>query len=269
MKTDTPNSLFKYVAPARVDILVNEKIAFTPPDRFNDILDVRPNIKAITNREYLGQIEKEAQEKFIRSLPPGQRPKTPEQHRRLVEFLSGGVDHIIGQAQALAAKWHEELPKLISQHFGILCFSEPHDSHLMWAHYASEHRGFVIEADTQADDFQQLGQLRKVEYLPQPPVYDAAVGARGFWRQKLDHWAYEREWRIVRELENCERVDANNGPPVYLCSFPRSLIKAVYFGVRTTADSERQIRTLLAGTSIKLFRARAHPETGNLRFEAV
>lgn len=45
----------------------------------------------------------------------------------------------------------------------------------------SDHQGFVIEFDTASDSFRQLGELRKVEYLPHPPVYDAAKGAMGFW----------------------------------------------------------------------------------------
>lgn len=263
---ETPALLFKYVAPARVDILANEKIVFTPPERFNDVLDVRPNVKPVTDREYLRPIEKAAQEEFIRSLPPHQRPKTREQHERLLEFLNGGVDHVIDQAKEFAAKWQKELPKLISQHFGILCLSETNDSHVMWAHYASDHRGFVVEIGTGADEFLKLGQLRKVEYLPHCPVYDPVVGAMGFWRQKLDHWAYEREWRIVRELKNCERLDSHD-LPIYLCPFPRTLVRAVYFGERTSAEIGNQIRRVMAGTLCRFYRARADLESGKLLFD--
>ena len=266
--TETPSSLFKYVIPERVDILANEKFAFTPPERFNDVMDVRPNVKPITNREYLRQIEKEAQEQFINSLPPSQRPPTQKQRERLLEFLSGGVDHVIGQASELAMKWQEELPKLISQHFGILCFSEINDSHVMWAHYASDHRGVVIGVDTADTGFLQLGQLKKVEYLPNPPVYDAAIGAMGFWRQKLDHWAYEREWRIVRELRDCEQVNAQD-IPIYLCAFPRTMVKSIYLGIRASTETEHRIRTIVTGTHVHLCRARAHVESGKLLFDPV
>ncbi len=265
---EPPSALFKYVAPARVDIIGNERIAFTPPERFNDVLDVRPNVKPITSRQYLRQIEKQAQDEFVESLPPSQRPKNQQQRERLLEFLNGGVDHVMAQAPELAMKWQEELPKLISQHFGILCFSEINDSHQMWAHYASDHRGFVIEVDTAVTDFLRLGQLRKVEYLPSPPVYDAAIGAMGFWHQKLDHWAYEHEWRIVRELKECEQINAQN-TPIYLCAFPLTLVKSICFGVRTSTETEHQIRTLVKGTHVRLYRALAHVESGKLLFNPV
>src|SRR5439155_13428816 len=121
-------------------------------------------------------------------------------------YASGGIDHIKGQAGELAQKWERELQGIISQRFGVLCFSEVKDEHLMWAHYAAEHRGFVIEFDTGNTSFQQLGLLRQVEYLPHRPVYDPAKGAMGFWRQKTKKWAYEREWRRVRELSHCEQI---------------------------------------------------------------
>lgn len=31
---------------------------------------------------------------------------------------------------------------------GTLCLSETHDNALMWAHYASDHRGYAIEIDS-------------------------------------------------------------------------------------------------------------------------
>ena len=263
--SELPPSLFKYVTPARVDILETEKIAFTPPERFNDVLDVRPHVAPLTNRDYLRQIEKEAQQSFIASLPPWQQPKTAEERRQLFDRLGSAVDHVVGQASEMAKKWQVELPKLISEHFGVLCFSEAKDQHLMWAHYAAEHHGFVIEFDTAHQAFKQLGELRKVEYLPHRPVYDAAQGAMGFWRQKIEQWAYEREWRIVRELENCER-QAINGSDVYLCPLPRSTVKCVYFGVRASTEAEKQVRAVVAGSHIRLCRARIDGVSGDVVF---
>jgi hypothetical protein len=265
---EPPKSLFKYVTPARVDILATEKVAFTPPERFNDILDVRPHVVPMTNREYLLQIEKEAQAAFVASLPPWQQPKTAEQRRRLFERLGSAVDHVINQAPEMAQRWQAELPKLISGHFGVLCFSETNDHHLMWAHYAAEHNGFVIEFDTAHPAFHQLGEPRKVEYLPHRPVYDAAKGAMGFWRQKTEQWAYEREWRIVRELKHCETKTVN-GSAIYLCPLPRSAVRAVYFGVRASTETEKQVRAALQGTRTCLHRARIDGTSGHIVFSVV
>jgi hypothetical protein len=265
---EPPPSLYKYVTPARVDILAKEKIAFTPPERFNDILDVRPYVVPPTNRDYLSQMEKEVQDSFVASLPPSQQPKTAEERRRLFERLGSAVDHVIGQASETAQRWQVELPKLISQHFGVLCFCETNDHHLMWAHYAAEHHGFVLEFDTANPAFQQLGELRKVEYVPHRPVYDAAKGARGFWRQKTQQWAYEREWRIVRELRHCDKGSVK-GSDIYLCSLPRSTIKGVYFGVRANDETEQQVRTAMSDTPVTLYRAQVDDVSGNMVFHPI
>jgi hypothetical protein len=56
--------LFKYVPPERIDILENEKIAFTPPDRFKDPFEFRLGITRGTARSQLKdlmtQIERHA-----------------------------------------------------------------------------------------------------------------------------------------------------------------------------------------------------------------
>jgi hypothetical protein len=212
-----PPSIFKYVTAARVDIIANEKICFTPPERFNDLLDVRPRVLPVTDRAFLRQREKEAQKMFINSLPPDKRPKTKKERKRFIrQYASGGVQYIQGQSGELAAKWERELQGVISQHFGVLCFSETRDEPLMWAHYAEEHRGLVIEFDTSHEGFMDLGQLCKVEYLAGRPVYDPAKGAMGFWRQKEARWAYEGEWRIARELRFCEAIKKNRRPFIFV-----------------------------------------------------
>jgi hypothetical protein len=266
MTDNPPDILFKYLVPDRVDILANEKIAFTPPERFNDILDVRPQVQPITSRQYLRQREKEAKNAYIRSLPASQKPKSARQLKRFRKHLKGAIEHVRSQAPDLASKWERDLPKLISQNFGILCLSEINNFHPMWAHYADEHKGFVLELDTRVESFRQLGQLRKVKYLPSPPVYDPAKGAKGFWYQKLDQWAEEKEWRMVRELEHCDQVQVKD-TTIYLSAFPRIIVKSVYIGARISPVTEQNIRRIISGTHIRLFRARADIRSGNFVFE--
>jgi Protein of unknown function (DUF2971) len=264
-----PASIFKYVTPARVDIITNERIAFTPPERFNDLLDARPQVVPPMNRTFLRRLEKEAQRAFIESLPPEQRPNTKKERKRFLKrHTSGGIDHIKRQAVELARKWEQELQGTLSKHFGVACFSEVMDEHLMWAHYADQHRGLLIEFDTGSSSFQHLGLLSQVEYLPTRPVYDPAKGAKGFWRQKTNNWSYEREWRIQRELCNCEQVKVQDST-IYLCPLARASIKSVCFGVRTSAETEKQVRDVMGGSQIRLYRARLDNQPGKLCFDPV
>src|SRR5262245_21339148 len=96
--SDLPPTIFKYVAAERVDILQTEKIGFTPPDRFNDVLDVKPRVEPLIDRTYLGRIEREAKIAFINGLPSWQRPKTEAERNRLLTSLAGATDHFIGIA---------------------------------------------------------------------------------------------------------------------------------------------------------------------------
>jgi hypothetical protein len=62
METPAENfRLFKYVPPERIDILENEKIAFTPPDRFKDPFEFRVGITRGTLRKQLKEVIAEAE----------------------------------------------------------------------------------------------------------------------------------------------------------------------------------------------------------------
>jgi hypothetical protein len=67
MQTQSENyRLFKYLPPERIDILENEKIVFTPPDRFKDPFEFRLGITRGTARsqlkELMTQIERQAEQ---------------------------------------------------------------------------------------------------------------------------------------------------------------------------------------------------------------
>jgi len=252
-----------------MDIIANERVCFTPPERFNDLLDVRPQVVPVTNRAFLREREKEAQEAFLESLPPERRPKTKKERKRFIrQFASGGIEYIQAQAVELAKKWEQELQGVISQHFGVLCLSESNDDPLMWAHYAEDHAGLVIEFDTAHESFKELGALAKVEYLAHRPVYDPAVGAVGFWRQKENRWAYEREWRIARELRYCEMIQKDS-TTVYLCPIARGSVKAVYLGQRINQATQTLIRDMLCATRAEVFQARLDGGLGRIVFDVI
>src|SRR5438105_3201695 len=52
---------------------------------------------------------------------------------------------------------------------GVLCLTEDPDNHLMWVHYAAQHRGFVVGFRTDnALFFEKDAELGKVEYRTCP-----------------------------------------------------------------------------------------------------
>jgi hypothetical protein len=61
--------LFKYVPPERIDILENEKIAFTPPDRFKDPFEFRIGITRKTARNQLKEVIAQAELRAELTIP--------------------------------------------------------------------------------------------------------------------------------------------------------------------------------------------------------
>jgi hypothetical protein len=166
---------------------------------------------------------------------------------------------------------------------GVLCLSEDPLNLLMWGHYCNAHQGAVVEFDVTHEFFSgsttEAGfhqYFRKVEYSEQRPSLSHAhfqKNKMGFlndhgsgWLELLrtEHpllftkspdWAYEREWRLVRQLVDKSdpfsdkpkarkmftghHVDddyaRNPVPsPVELAKVPAACIKTIYLGAKST-----------------------------------
>lgn len=127
---------------------------------------------------------------------------------------------------------HAALAHSIGGRVGMLCLSETPLNGLMWGHYASEHKGGVIEFDpshaffsdpTSANGFHQL--LKKVDYSTERTALNFShfvenkmllLNDHGagwlkllkakhpmFYTKSLD-WSYEQEWRLMRQLVDSE-----------------------------------------------------------------
>lgn len=109
------------------------------------------------------------------------------------------------------------------------CFSQSPIVSPMWAHYAQDHSGFVLEFDIKklSDAFEEV-VIRDVEYKDEPdPVLADLLGKATFamkprhavWLQqavlkqayfsKYSAWSYEQECRLV-DVEGCTEDVAGN-----------------------------------------------------------
>jgi hypothetical protein len=115
--------LFKYVPPERIDILVNEKIAFTPPNRFKDPFEFRMGITRRTARnqlrELIAQVEQRAE-----ATTPGYKELSSRQRRKgRKEMLR--MQNATEQFQ----KGFQDTVQTQSRQIGILCLCEPAREH--------------------------------------------------------------------------------------------------------------------------------------------
>lgn len=231
-----PSHLFKFMPPERVDFFSEHRLRFTPPAEFNDPFDVAPvasfhgdptALKGLTEKSHLHLRMRERLQKRADAM-----------------FNSPGIPQV-----------------LYSRHNGVLSLSERRDSLLMWAHYALNHRGFAIELKA---EHHWLARARRVKYSDRRPFIAPLSGHKkprkpipdeeaNFCFQKSSEWAYEREWRIIRRLEEADVVLPLEPSPIHLFKVPTAAVTGVIIGARMPLENRRSlVNTLLARPRLRI-----------------
>lgn len=140
---------------------------------------------------------------------------------------------------------------------GAFCMSRTPCNPLMWAHYASDHKGFLVEfriaMDAPIDQLEQIMPL-PVIYSDERPILDWAsypANAEDYLLTKSKDWAYEEEERILTITE---------GPGFY--RYSRSLfLHSITAGVRISDENLQLLQQAVAkackdtGKNIPLYQA--------------
>jgi len=230
--------LYKYVNISGLKRILQGSVRFTQPTAFNDPFELLPAVVVPNNageRQLSLSLDVRAQR---RQPPPGELNEVPDGCQA---------------SDAMSRDIVQQLNSLI----GILCLSRVDDSLLMWAHYADQYAGAVVEFDGSHEFFD--GQI-DIEYRPVRPMRDvsAYVSPGGpipiaELCAKSEQWKYEQEVRVIRHLADCEKngVDSR-GFPVYTQKLPLECIKSVTLGERTPVMEQRAIYDAVKGTRITL-----------------
>ncbi|AUH34668.1 hypothetical protein CUV01_15905 [Paracoccus tegillarcae] len=154
----------------------------------------------------------------------------------------------------------QELP-----HFPTTCFSKSPIVAPMWAHYAQNHSGFVLEFDVESlkDNFEEI-EIRDVDYKaePNPALADslerAAVTKKprhAVWlRQavlteayfsKYQEWSYEQECRLVDRNQYVEDVGGNK-----ILFVPSDCVAAMIVGSKFPEDKKAQSKDVAVAQGI-------------------
>lgn len=144
-----------------------------------------------------------------------------------------------------------------STRFGIVSFTTEPFHPLMWSHYTDDGSGFVIGYDV--TELEKLagpcGYLRSVDYqvqLPLMPRPNVLVSPESnmpiVLSLKSDHWSYEKEWRLIVELNRTIGTGQtdHHGQPINLVQIPNEAVVSVYYTERTLGESVNLIRDRLA-----------------------
>lgn len=98
--------------------------------------------------------------------------------------------------------------KALSKKLGILCFSRTWEEQLLWAHYAEKHKGIALGFEIPE------GEVLKVTYVCNEIrakielTDDQDDNEQKFIdlaKIKFQEWEYEKEYRLLVPLEECEK----------------------------------------------------------------
>ena len=113
-----------------------------------------------------------------------------------------------------------------------------------------------------------LCHLRQVEYRKERPRGTLLDSVEGLFTVKSNEWAYEHEWRILRPLDQADRVFPAEPFPIHLYLVPETAIKSVTIGARASELTKAAIIAAAARPiTFRVDRAVPCAETFGLKFE--
>jgi hypothetical protein len=245
--------LYKYVTPARVDVLERLKIRFTEASLFNDPFDCAP---AITGAIPRGPTSPTPQDRFI-SYHPGPT-SDPFGHMSPSEFaeFNRGIILVLGT--------------MLRGSYGILSMSATSDNSLMWAHYADSHQGMVIGFEANHPYFLKAQPIDYMDSRPRVALISDLTPGDIFFT-KGSEWSYEREWRMVRPVDEADETRTVKGTPIYLFSLPPEAVLSVTLGTASSPKTERRVMKAVRSnpllSHVRLFRTHMDRLTFAFRFE--
>ena len=269
-------ALFRYFSPeGALRVLETGELMVTPPKYLNDPFECSPVIEckdphAFARRQIERLISPEFFEEHRNHFPDhtfeefrnSLLSKAAELEERILADVPGADSHIQSRAQ-----------EIISERFGVVCFTADGLDQTMWAHYASSHEGVVIE-------FRESHQLFsgksffEIHYSDEPVVFDASDptardDAKLFLSRKRLQWSSEMESRLLVELTLATVRNRPEGRRYFIPIGPEVIV-SVALGLRATKETQDRVIELLRASHfehVKAFKIRKNVETGTFERE--
>ena len=265
--------LYKYLTPERIDVLRNKCIRFTQPADFNDPFEFKPVISEIFTDAAVGEYVEKNFDRIVEEELAKYGALIPAFAKNLLPaFIATQKSNFPALFKSISPEMvsiiKPKIFELLNHHVGVLCLSEVRDSLLMWGHYTSNHHGFVIGFDSEHPFFNarrterdEFGFFRKVKYTQHRPRVTLANSDSVTWfEQKSLEWSYEKEWRVLRVLNEASRVTASKTFSICLFDFPAEAVREIIIGMRAGTMLQNEIHALLPNFPRALsFIASEHP----------
>jgi len=163
-----------------------------------------------------------------------------------------------------AYKRYQEQMLGVTDEIGLMCLSEVNDDLLMWSHYADRHQGFCLGFERSPGNIvgRQAAPVVYQRAYPRLSLIDFdrttnPNSANVLWLTKSDHWAYEREWRLMAlKGDRSYSIDAS------ICS--------IIFGLRMNDTARAAVRAALVGLkTVQWYEAFKSPTAFALEIRAI
>lgn len=213
-----PTKLYKYLDPARIDNVLPEDgpstLRLSPSSVLNDPFEVMPGLDDFVSESMLAKATSKMKAEFPDDKDMENMCRRELQQRR---FRLG-----------FTSKYRNIFDSML----GLVSLSATPTSTLMWAHYASNFKGFVVgytfEAVAALVPEDLSGTLAEVEYQDERPRW---ASVDDFERQesinlniikcyttKSRAWEYEQEWRLILPVPTSpSKVELVKIPRIAVC----------------------------------------------------
>ncbi|MGR0183720.1 DUF2971 domain-containing protein [Azospirillum aestuarii] len=252
--------LYKYVTADRIDVIQNKMIRFTPPCALNDPFEMQPIIGGLADDDFIEREFEENYEQTIRKLydsEPAFALAMPFNAFRVFamrqkQVTLNGMKAMAKQAMPILNEKIQEL----NQHIGVLSLTTAPENLLMWAHYAGNHQGMVIEFDGSSHFFNrkrsendECYHLREVNYSTERPKRNFIdIDASILLLTKSVEWGYEKELRVMAPLRDASKVIKGPECDIHLFSFDPKCVSSIIFGARTATSVVSSITEWVRGS---------------------
>jgi Protein of unknown function (DUF2971) len=267
--------IYKYFPLERRDVLENLLIRFTQPGDFNDPFELHPSFDLMSKTDIAALHEAPGQENNHSNKA---RVLTPEALQQMFSVLMPGIQRTMAETVQGEGTYSLDNNKIarsvFDSKYGILCLTKDPDNLLMWAHYANNHNGFILQFDEEHPFFtpyyfdKQEFLLTQVEYTNNRPALSySTLHSPSVYYRKSPCWFYENEWRLIRPLSDANKIIEHARYPRALFEIPPDAIKGIIIGVSVTHPDRVELFNLLKRVDLEhiaIFQTRLSDESYTL-----
>jgi hypothetical protein len=221
-------------------VLDKLSLKVTPPNEFNDVFELAPVIdRPVTKDEARIALKTAIGGQISKSGLPAALGNDLAEVVLGLKSNQAGLNYVTQQS----------ISPVISQRYGVVCFSAVPNDLLMWAHCAANNHGIMLEFDPAAPLFNGPGFF-KVEYddnrlVSEPQSMDEMKQVAALASRKSPVWENEVEHRLIVSLDQTIKVETDGGRPIHLLSIKPEWIRSVTVGQRVSLGIKNEINQLL------------------------